>query len=97
MTPIQVTNLCKSYGDKLVLNNISFTLAPAETVCIMGQSGQGKTTLLHILMGLASYDSGQISGIPFHKSAVFQENRLCESFSVLRNISMVCPKSVTQQ
>ena len=54
----------------------------------MGQSGVGKTTLLNIMMGLEKADSGVIENLPKLKSAVFQENRLCESFSVITNIKM---------
>ena len=83
---IVIKNLYKSFGEKQVLNNINAVIRNGQTTCLMGQSGVGKTTLLNIMMGLVKADSGEILNIPHLKSAVFQENRLCESFSVLSNI-----------
>lgn len=85
---IIVKNLCKSFGEKQVLDNINAVIRHGETTCLMGQSGVGKTTLLNIMMGFVTADSGEILNLPQLKSAVFQENRLCESFSVITNIRM---------
>ena len=85
---IVIKNLYKSFGEKQVLNNINAVIRHGQTTCLMGQSGVGKTTLLNIMMGLVKADSGEILNIPQLKSAVFQENRLCESFSVISNIRM---------
>lgn len=85
---IVIKNLCKSFGEKQVLNNINAAIKQGQTTCLMGQSGVGKTTLLNIMMGFVKADSGEIQNVPSLKSAVFQENRLCESFSVLSNIKM---------
>ena len=86
---IIVKNLYKSFGDNKVLNGIDLVVKHNRITCLMGQSGSGKTTLLNILMGFEKADSGELLNIPVHKSAVFQENRLCEDFSVLTNIKMV--------
>lgn len=85
---IVIKNLCKSFGEKQVLKNINAVIKQGQITCLMGQSGVGKTTLLNIMMGFVKADSGEILNIPQLKSAVFQENRLCESFSVLSNIKM---------
>ena len=85
---IVIKNICKSFGEKQVLNNINAVIKQGQTTCLMGQSGVGKTTLLNIMMGFVKADSGEIQNVPTLKSAVFQENRLCESFSVLSNIKM---------
>ena len=59
----------------------------------MGASGSGKTTFFRILLGLDKPDSGTVAGTEgAFLSAVFQENRLCESFSSLDNVLMVFPK-----
>ena len=63
----------------------------------MGPSGCGKTTLLNILMGFLQPDKGTVTGIPEQKSAVFQEDRLCEPFSAVSNIRMVCKRDVDIQ
>lgn len=89
---ICINNISKSFGDKVVIRNFSTTLYEHQYNCIMGPSGCGKTTLLNILMGLLKPDSGTVTGVPNKKSAVFQEDRLCESFNAISNIRMVCPK-----
>ncbi len=85
---IIIKNLCKSFGEKQVLKDVNAVIKQGKTTCLMGQSGVGKTTLLNIMMGFVKADSGEILNLPQLKSAVFQENRLCESFSVLTNIRM---------
>jgi NitT/TauT family transport system ATP-binding protein len=61
----------------------------------MGTSGQGKTTLLRILLGLEQPDSGHITGmVNKRKSVVFQEDRLCENLSAAANIRLVCNRSI---
>lgn len=89
---IRISGLEKAYGEHRVLEALSMTLPSGETSCIMGPSGCGKTTLLRILMGLEKADGGVIEGIPEKKSAVFQEDRLCDDLSGKTNIRLVCPK-----
>lgn len=86
---ITVKGLSKSFGSKTVFNNMSAVFPCRELTCIMGPSGSGKTTLLNIMMGLVKADAGTIVGVPRHKSAVFQEDRLCEDFGAISNINMV--------
>jgi len=89
MENIVVKNLNKSFKDRKVLENFSHVFPVGKTTVIMGESGCGKTTLLNILMGVDKDFSGEIIGIPEKFGVVFQENRLCEEFSVLSNIEMV--------
>jgi phosphonate transport system ATP-binding protein len=65
---MQVTDLTKSYGDTLAVDNISFEVAAGEFVAILGPSGAGKTTLFRCLTGLVKLDSGQVcvNGRPLH-------------------------------
>jgi NitT/TauT family transport system ATP-binding protein len=91
---IKIDKISKSFGDKKVLVNFSAVLYENQFNCIMGPSGCGKTTLLNILMGFLSPDSGTVTGVPEIKSAVFQEDRLCEQFSAVSNIRMVISKKV---
>ena len=86
---IIIKNLCKSYGENTVLENLDAVIESGKITCLMGPSGEGKTTLLNILMGLEKADSGIIENLPQNKSAVFQEDRLCESFSAFTNVKIV--------
>lgn len=86
-------DVTKSYGDHLVLNRVSLQFELGKTYVFLGPSGCGKTTLLRVLMGLEKIDSGKMTDLNlFRKSAVFQEDRLCEELSVIANIRMVCTK-----
>lgn len=55
---IEVENLVTHYGDRLILNNINFTVQKGEIMVIMGGSGSGKSTLLRFLLGLNTPTSG---------------------------------------
>ena len=61
MADISVQNLTKYYGDRLILQDISFDIQPGEKVAILGANGTGKTTLLNILTGRLPYDGGSVS------------------------------------
>ena len=58
---IEANNLSKAYGDKVLLDNVNFSLPPGGIVGIIGPNGAGKTTLLKILMGLEEPDSGSLN------------------------------------
>ncbi|WP_058486351.1 ABC transporter ATP-binding protein [Defluviitalea phaphyphila] len=56
---IELKNLTVSYGNKIILNNISTTFQEGDFVCIIGKNGCGKSTLLKTIIGLKNY-SGKI-------------------------------------
>lgn len=58
---ITVENLTKKYGQKTVLDDVSFSIDGGEFVSIVGASGAGKTTLIHALIGAEEVDSGSIN------------------------------------
>lgn len=60
MSKVSVQKVCKGYGGKDVLENISFDVGAGEIVSILGPSGCGKTTLLKCVLGLEKFDSGVI-------------------------------------
>ena len=89
---IVLDKLCKTYGTHTILKDFSAQIPEGKVTAVMAPSGKGKTTLLRILMGLETPDSGTISGLSGLKmSAVFQEDRLCENLSPVSNIRLVAP------
>ncbi len=57
---IEFREVSKAFGDKVVLDNVSFEVDPGETVAILGRSGVGKSVTLQHLMGFLKPDSGRI-------------------------------------
>jgi ABC-type polar amino acid transport system ATPase subunit len=57
---IIATDVSKRYGDRQVLDGVSLTVEPGETVALIGPSGGGKSTLLRCLNGLNGFDTGTI-------------------------------------
>ena len=93
---IQIEHLDKAYGKNQVLKNFSAVIPEGKITCIMAPSGKGKTTLLNILLGLEPYDKGRIRGLEGRKkSAVFQEDRLCENLSSRANIRMIRERKIS--
>ena len=58
---VELKNVSFSYDDKQVLKGFSLNLSKGECVCLKGESGCGKTTVLRLLLGLEAPDSGSIS------------------------------------
>lgn len=88
----RLENICKSYGDIHVLRRVTLDI-PAGITCLTGPSGCGKTTLLRILTGLETPDSGRVTGVPDRLAVQFQEDRLAETLTVGANLRMVLGKS----
>lgn len=57
---IQINNISKAFGEKTVLDNISFTFESGKVNMIIGESGSGKTTLLKCMVGLNNIDRGEV-------------------------------------
>ncbi len=57
---LKVIDVCAAYGQSQVLHDIRFSLAPNETVAIMGRNGMGKTTLFKTLMGILPLVRGRV-------------------------------------
>lgn len=91
-----IKDLTKKFGDKVILDNISFDLREGEFLSILGPSGCGKTTLLRILIGLETKDGGEIfkdgqeiSALPSSERGmgiVFQNYALFPNMNVLQNV-----------
>ena len=57
---VEAEGLTKAYGDKLLIDNLSFRLPPAGIVGVIGPNGAGKTTLLRLLTGVEQPDTGAL-------------------------------------
>src|SRR5260370_17756802 len=57
---IQFKDVSKAFGDNRVLDHVSFSVMPGETVCILGRSGVGKSVSLMNIMGFLKPDSGRV-------------------------------------
>lgn len=90
---IEIRNLSKSFGEKIVLDGFSASFTVGKTSCIMAPSGAGKTTLIRLMLGLEKADKGEITGLEgLTVGAVFQDDRLCENLSAVSNIRLVNSK-----
>lgn len=87
---IVLSGVSKTYEGKTVLQDVSLRFEEGKVTAIMGPSGQGKTTLLKILLGLEDCE-GTVSGMEGRRPAVvFQESRLLPWLSLKQNLELVC-------
>ena len=94
---LELRNVAKSYEGKPLLNDISFTVAEGETICLLGASGSGKSTILRMIAGLEFPERGAIqlngidlAGTPPHLrdfGLVFQDYGLFPHLNVFDNIA----------
>src|ERR1700740_2175392 len=99
---IEFRDVSKAFGDNVVLDHVSFDVLPAETVCILGRSGVGKSVSLHLIMGFLKPDSGrvivageditdypeeQLESIRKKVTMVFQNGALFDSLTVGENVA----------
>ena len=57
---LELRNINKSFGEKHVLNDITFSCESGEAFGLLGRNGAGKTTTIRILMGVFAQDSGEV-------------------------------------
>src|SRR6267142_1017336 len=99
---IEFRHVSFSYEDRVVLDNITFCVRPAELKVILGSSGTGKSTLLKLAIGLNRPDAGNIlidgkditqldeerlNEIRLRMGVVFQEGALFNSLTVYENVA----------
>ncbi len=73
MSYILVENLIKTFNDRVILNNISFSVDKGDKIALVAQNGTGKSTLLKILAGTETYDSGRITKQKGVKTAFLEQ------------------------
>jgi len=99
---IDFKDVSKSFGDKHVLDDVSFNVMPSETVCILGRSGVGKSVSLQTIMGflkpdsgrvivayedITDYDEAKLQRIRQKVTMVFQNGALFDSLTVGENVA----------
>jgi phospholipid/cholesterol/gamma-HCH transport system ATP-binding protein len=99
---IEFKDVSKAFGDRIILQNVSFDVMPGEMVCILGRSGVGKSVSLHTIMGFLKPDSGriivagqditdypeiQLEEIRKKVTMVFQNGALFDSLTVGENVA----------
>lgn len=90
---IRVRDLSLSYGDKAVLDHFSLDIPLDGLTALTGPSGCGKTTLLRMLAGLETPQSGAVTGLdPKRTAFLFQENRLLPWRTAAQHITDVLPR-----
>ncbi|MBW6489367.1 ATP-binding cassette domain-containing protein [Sulfurimonas sp.] len=88
MERLEVKKLNHHFGFTEILKNINFTLDKGEVLSIVGPSGGGKTTLLHLCAGLLDVQEGSVTNTFKSSAFAFQEARLLPWKNVIDNISM---------
>ena len=86
MSLLEIKNLKKSFGDNVVLKDISLSIEKGEVLAIIGPSGSGKSTLLRCITDLEQEDSGEIN-FEGTFGLVFQNFNLFPHHSVMKNIT----------
>lgn len=86
---IRFHHVSKSFGDKRVINDVSFEIKSHESVAILGPSGSGKTTLLRLIAGTLKPDSGEIEVKSNRIGFIFQDHRLLPWRTAEENIELV--------
>jgi phospholipid/cholesterol/gamma-HCH transport system ATP-binding protein len=99
---IEFKDVSKAFGENRVLDHVSFSVMPAETVCILGRSGVGKSVSLQTIMGFLKPDSGRVivayeditdygeadlQRIRKKVTMVFQNGALFDSLTVGENVA----------
>ena len=88
MEKLIIDGLNHHFGFTEILNNINFTLEKGQVLSVVGPSGGGKTTLLHLCAGLLDVEEGNVNNSFISTSFAFQDGRLLPWKNVIDNISL---------
>ena len=94
---LEVSDLYKTYESRPLLKGVSFSIAAGETICLLGASGSGKSTILRIVAGLERAEAGRVlwkgrdmADVPAHRrnfGLMFQDYALFPHLNVFDNIA----------
>lgn len=96
---LELKNISKCFGSKIIFNDFNLSISQGDIISLVGSSGGGKTTLLRMLAGLESFDSGEMiykeNAVPLNYlennqllGLVFQDFQLFPHLSVLENLML---------
>lgn len=97
MSGIKINALSIAYDGNTVIENFSYNFAPGSFTAITAPSGFGKTSLINAVMGLIPHGGSISFSEPPVISAVFQEDRLCEGLTALRNVTLTASRLHSKQ
>ena len=86
---IKIDNISFGYTKTPVLNNFSLSIGDNDKICLFGESGCGKTTLLRLILELEKPQKGSINKTKGKAAVVFQDNILLPFKTVLENITLM--------
>jgi phospholipid/cholesterol/gamma-HCH transport system ATP-binding protein len=102
-TAVEFEHVFKTFGNRKVLDDVSFKISQGEVLCIMGRSGTGKSVTLKLMIGLLKPDSGRVyigsedivhssedhlSRVRRHMGFLFQSAALFDSFTLGDNLAL---------
>jgi len=100
---VEFKNVMKSFGEKRVLNNVSFQIEQGQALCLLGRSGTGKSVTLKLIMALMRPDSGEVwvdqdnvvgmnerglSSVRKKLGYLFQDAALFDSLTLYENLAL---------
>ena len=97
---LEIKNLTKTFGDKIILSNINLKIFKGEIVALIGSSGEGKTTLLRCIAGLEKFSNGSINadgniGMVFQSYYLFPNLTAFQNITLALNLVRKIPKNIT--
>lgn len=92
---ISFKDVSLSFGDKTILEGLSFDIYPKEIVSIAGPSGSGKSTILKLISGLLEPDSGKLIINATTIGMAFQYAALFNSMTIWENVALALQKTTT--